>query len=114
MCLFMVFILLLLNNFQGAVESILVGEIKLSLRQSLVKLGAGIISKDPKLQVLICDLEIVLRPSSKSSQKAKSRKPRTSGRGKWMVVANIARFLSVSIMDLVLKVTGLCPFFSSF
>ncbi|XVE95166.1 hypothetical protein REPUB_Repub02eG0072900 [Reevesia pubescens] len=88
---------------KGAVESILVGEIKLSLRQSLVKLGASIISKDPKLQVLICDLEIVLRPSSKSSQKAKSRKPRSSGRGKWMVVANIARFLSVSITDLVLK-----------
>ncbi|XP_022773030.1 protein SABRE isoform X2 [Durio zibethinus] len=88
---------------KGAVESIVVGEIKLSLRQSLVKLGAGIISKDPKLQVLICDLEIVLRPSSKSSQKSKSRKPRTSGRGKWMVVANIARFLSISITDLVLK-----------
>ncbi|XWS25397.1 hypothetical protein CRYUN_Cryun27aG0064900 [Craigia yunnanensis] len=103
MYLFMVFIFLLRNNFQGAVESILVGEIKLSLRQSLVKLGAGIISKDPKLQVLISDLEIVLRPPSKSSQKAKSRKPHTSGRGKWMVVANIARFLSVSITDLVLK-----------
>ncbi|WRX31391.1 FMP27/BLTP2/Hobbit [Theobroma cacao] len=88
---------------KGAIESILVGEIKLSLRQSLVKLGFGIISKDPKLQVLICDLEIVLRPSTKSSQKSKSRKPRTSGRGKWMVVANIARFLSVSITDLVLK-----------
>ncbi|XP_022728696.1 protein SABRE-like isoform X2 [Durio zibethinus] len=88
---------------KGAVESILVGEIKLSLGQSLVKLGAGIISKHPKLQLLICDLEIVLRPSSKSSQKAKSRKPRTSGRGKWMTVANIARFLSVSITDFVLK-----------
>ncbi|XVF36567.1 hypothetical protein REPUB_Repub19eG0068700 [Reevesia pubescens] len=88
---------------KGAVESILVGEIKLSLRQSLVKLGAGIISKDPKLQLLICDLEIVLRPSSKSSQKAKFQKPRSSGRGKWNVVANIARFLSVSITDLVLK-----------
>ncbi|OMO57566.1 hypothetical protein COLO4_35270 [Corchorus olitorius] len=92
---------------KGAVESILVGEIKLSLRQSLVKLGFGILSKDPKLQVVICDLEIVLRPSTKSSQKAKSRKPRTSGkgkgRGKWMVVANIARFLSVSVTDLVLK-----------
>ncbi|KAE8666757.1 Protein SABRE [Hibiscus syriacus] len=88
---------------KGAVESILVGEIKLSLRQSLVKLGAGIISKDPKLQVLICDLDVVLRPSSKSSQKSRSRKPRTSGRGKWMVVANIARYFSVSVTDLVMK-----------
>nr|XP_048331916.1 protein SABRE isoform X1 [Ziziphus jujuba var. spinosa] len=89
---------------KGAVESISVGEIKLSLRQSLVKLGVGFISRDPKLQVLICDLEIVMRPSNKSTSKAKkARKPRSSGRGKWMVVANIARYLSVSVTDLVLK-----------
>ncbi|KAL5844517.1 hypothetical protein ACOSQ4_010475 [Xanthoceras sorbifolium] len=91
---------------KGAVESVSVGEIKLSLRQSLVKLGVGFMSKDPKLQVLICDLEIVMRQSSKSSQKAKPRKPRTSGsssRGKWMVVANIARFLSISVTDMVVK-----------
>ncbi|KAM1120064.1 hypothetical protein ACFX2J_043987 [Malus domestica] len=91
---------------KGAVESVSVGEIKLSLRQSLVKLF-GFISKDPKLQVLICDLEVVMRPSSRSTAKAKPRRPRTtkanSGRGKWMVVANIARYLSVSITDLVLK-----------
>ncbi|KAE8684566.1 hypothetical protein F3Y22_tig00111127pilonHSYRG00049 [Hibiscus syriacus] len=99
---------------KGAVESILVGEIKLSLCQSLVKLGAGILSKDPKLQVLICDLEVVLRPSSKSSQKSRLRKPRTSGRGKgkWMVVANIARYFSVFVTDLVMKVNSLDPFFS--
>lgn len=90
-------------------ESISVGEIKLSLRQSLVKLGVGIISKDPKLQFLISDMEIVLRPSTKSLKKAKSRKPRTSGRGKWMVVANIARYLSVSVTEIVLKVTRFCP-----
>ncbi|KAF3447266.1 hypothetical protein FNV43_RR12446 [Rhamnella rubrinervis] len=88
---------------KGAVESISVGEIKLSLRQSLVKLGVGFISRDPKLQVLICDLEIIMRPSNKSTSKAKTRKPRTSGRGKWMVVANIARYISVSVSDLVLK-----------
>lgn len=93
---------------QGSIESVSVGEIKLSLRQSLVKLGVGFISKDPKLQVLICDLEVVLRPSSKSSQKPKIQKPRTSsssGRGKWMVVANIARFLSVSVTDMIVKVS---------
>ncbi|KAK4850773.1 hypothetical protein QYF36_009700 [Acer negundo] len=91
---------------KGAVESVSVGEIKLSLRQSLVKLGVGFISKDPKLQVLICDLEIVMRQSSKRSQKAKPQKPRTSGsssRGKWTVVANIARFLSISVTDMVVK-----------
>lgn len=90
---------------KGAVESISVGEIRLSIRQSLVKLGVGFISRDPKLQVLICDLEVVMRPSSKGTLKTKTRRsrPRNSGRGKWMVLANVARFLSVSITDLVVK-----------
>lgn len=93
------------NNLQGAVESVSIGEIRLSIRQSLVKLGVGFISRDPKLQVLICDLEVVMRASSKISKKAKSRKSRKSGRGKWMVVANMARFFSVSVTELVVKVT---------
>ncbi|CAL5336969.1 unnamed protein product [Camellia sinensis] len=87
----------------GAVESVSVGEIRVRLWQSLVKLGVGFISKDPKLQVLICDLEVVMRPSGKSTQKSRSRRSRSSGRGKWMVVANMARFLSVSINELVVK-----------
>lgn len=92
-------------HLQGAIETISVGEIKLSLRQSLVKLGVGFISRDPKLQILICDLEVTMRPSSKGRPKSsKPRKTRTSGRGKWMVVANIARYLSVSVTDLILKV----------
>ncbi|XP_020218640.1 protein SABRE isoform X1 [Cajanus cajan] len=88
---------------KGAVESVSVGEIKLSLRQSLVKLGVGFISRDPKLQVLICDLEVVMRPSTKSPGKKKTRKSHASGRGKWMIVGNIARYLSVCVTDLVLK-----------
>ncbi|KAL5145281.1 Protein SABRE [Glycine soja] len=88
---------------EGAIESVSVGEIKLSLRQSLVKLGVGFISRDPKLQVLICDLEVVMRPSNKSPGKKKTRKSRASGRGKWMIVGNIARYLSVCVTDLVLK-----------
>ncbi|KAM5575295.1 protein SABRE [Rosa sericea] len=96
---------------KGPVESISIGEIKPSIRRSLVKLGVGFISKDPKLQVVISDLEVVMRSSNKNTPKAKakakaksgSRKSRNSGRGKWMVGANIARYLSVSITDLVLK-----------
>lgn len=105
------------DYLQGSIESVSVGEIKLSLRQSLVKLGVGFISKDPKLQVLICDLEIVMRTASKSSSKPKVRKPRSSsssGRGKWMVVASIARFLSVSVTDMVVKVRALDFSFSLF
>ncbi|KAK6940268.1 FMP27, GFWDK domain [Dillenia turbinata] len=90
---------------KGAIESVSVGEIRLSLRQSLVKLGVGFISRDPKLQILICDLEVVMRPSSKSTtKKSKSRKPHGAGRGKWMFVANMARFLSVSVTDLVMRI----------
>lgn len=92
---------------QGAVESISIGEIRLSLRQSLVKLGVGIFSRDPKLQVLVCDLEVVMRASNKSTQKSRSQRSHGSGRGgrgKWMVVANMARFLSVSVTELVVKV----------
>uniref|UniRef100_A0A7C9DLQ6 Uncharacterized protein n=1 Tax=Opuntia streptacantha TaxID=393608 RepID=A0A7C9DLQ6_OPUST len=95
---------------KGSVESVSIGEIRLSLRQSLVKLGAGFFSRDPKLQVLICDLEIVMRTSkskkgtTQGRQKTKTNKPRASGRGKWMVIANVARFLSISVTELALKV----------
>ncbi|KAL7208123.1 hypothetical protein ACSBR1_029976 [Camellia fascicularis] len=88
---------------KGAVESVSVGEIRVSLRQSLVKLGAGFISRDPKLQVLISDLEVVMRSSNKTATKSRSQRPRKSAKGKWMVVANVARFLSVSITELVVK-----------
>ncbi|KAL3504883.1 hypothetical protein ACH5RR_034724 [Cinchona calisaya] len=92
---------------KGALESVSIGEISLSVRQSLVKIGVGIFSRDPKLQVLICDLEVVMRASNKSTYRKKTRKSRASGRvsgrGKWMVVANIARFLSVSVTELVVK-----------
>ncbi|KAL1194358.1 Protein SABRE [Cardamine amara subsp. amara] len=90
---------------KGAIESVSAGEIKLSLRQALVKLGVGFRSRDPKIQVLICDLEVVMRSSTSTtdSQKPKSQKSRTSGWGKWMVVANVAKFLSVSVADMVVK-----------
>ncbi|KAF7139251.1 hypothetical protein RHSIM_Rhsim07G0212900 [Rhododendron simsii] len=88
---------------KGTIESVSVGEIRVSLRQSLVKLGVGFMSRDPKLQVVISDLEVVMRPSDKNAKKSGSRRSRTSGRGKWMVVANVARFLSVSVSELVVK-----------
>lgn len=56
---------------KGAVESVSIGEIRLSIRQSLVKLGVGFMSRDPKLQVLICDLEVVMRAPTKISKKSK-------------------------------------------
>ncbi|GER37363.1 Golgi-body localisation protein domain [Striga asiatica] len=88
---------------KGPIESISVGEVRLSLRQSLIKIGVGFMSRDPKLQVVICDLEVIMRSSTKTTKKTRSKKSRSPGRGKWMVLANMARFLSVSVTDFSLK-----------
>ena len=76
----------------------------------MVKLGSNVISREPKLQLLIFDFEIVTRPSEKKWKKARTQRPRSTGRGKgkgkWMVVAKMARFLSVSVTELVVKVSN--------
>lgn len=99
----------IVGNLQGAVESVSVGEIKLCLLNCLAKLGVDSISRDPKLQLVISDLEVVTRISDKSSKKSTTRKPKKSsgskpGKGKVMAVANMARFLSLSVRDLAVKV----------
>lgn len=92
---------------QGPVASVSIGDVRLSLRRSLLNLGFGFAYRDSKLQILISDIEVVMRHAGKSAQKVKSQRSRTSGRGKWMVLANMARFLSVSVTDLVVKVWAL-------
>ncbi|KAI3508973.1 hypothetical protein L1887_23996 [Cichorium endivia] len=95
--------MLMVGNLQGAVESVSVGEIKLSLRKSLVKLGVAFISKDPKLLIVISEIEVVTRTPDKTSKTTKSRKPKTSGSKpgkKLMVVANVARFFSLHVREL--------------
>uniref|UniRef100_A0A0D3FMG5 FMP27/BLTP2/Hobbit GFWDK motif-containing RBG unit domain-containing protein n=1 Tax=Oryza barthii TaxID=65489 RepID=A0A0D3FMG5_9ORYZ len=88
---------------KGSLESISIGEIKLSFRKSLVKLSFGFISKDPKLQLLINDLEIVTR-SSQGKKLSKPGKSRSTGKGKWLVTSSMARLLSISVTDLLIKV----------
>nr|GEU34142.1 protein SABRE [Tanacetum cinerariifolium] len=94
---------------RGAVESVSVGEIKLCLDKSLVKLGDGFISKDQKLKLVIRDLEVVTRTPDKSLKKTSPRKPKSSKSSsgkpgkKVMVVANMAKYLSVSVMELAVK-----------
>ncbi|VFQ99015.1 unnamed protein product [Cuscuta campestris] len=88
---------------KGSVESISVGEIRLSLRHLLAKLGTGVLSRGPKLKVLIYDLEIVMKATRTATQNKRSRssqKTRKPGCRKWMFLANMARFLSVSITKL--------------
>ncbi|KAK3149720.1 hypothetical protein QOZ80_3AG0221540 [Eleusine coracana subsp. coracana] len=89
---------------KGSLESVSIGEIKLSFRKSLVKLSFGVISKDPKLHLLINDLEIVTRSSSQNKKIGKSARHRSTGKGKWLVTSNMARLLSISVSDLVIKV----------
>ena len=99
---------------QGSIESVSIGEIKLSFRKSLVKLSFGVLSKDPKVQLLISDLEIVTRSSSQSKKISKSAKPRSTGKGKWLVTSSMARLLSVSVADLMIKVTFMSCYFLIF
>ncbi|CAI9294092.1 unnamed protein product [Lactuca saligna] len=93
---------------RGAVESVSIGEIKLSLRKSLVKLGGAFISRDPKLLFVISEIEVVTRTAEKTSKTTKSRRPKTSSGSskpgkKLKVIANVARFFSLSVRDLVVK-----------
>lgn len=91
---------------RGAVESVSVGEIKLCLDKSLVKLGDGFISRDQKLKLVIRGLEVVTRTPDKSLKKTSPRKPKSSSGKpgkKVMVVANMAKYLSLSVTELAVK-----------
>ncbi|OAY77250.1 Protein SABRE [Ananas comosus] len=92
---------------KGAVESISVGEIKLSTQKSLVEFGLSVISREPKLELLISEFEIILSSSAQSTKKKKksqTRRPHSGGKGKWMVFTNFARFLSVHVIEINVKV----------
>jgi hypothetical protein len=67
-------------------------------------------SWNPKLQLLIRNLEVVTRPTIKSPEKKKTQKPKSKSKtrslstGKWRTIVNIARYFSFSLTELVLKV----------
>ncbi|CAJ2657974.1 unnamed protein product [Trifolium pratense] len=94
---------------KGPTESVSIGEIKLGLILSSVEHGANVGSWNPKLQLSIRNLEVVTRPTIKSSGKkstgkSKSKsKTRSLSRGKWKTIVNIARYFSFSLTELVLK-----------
>ncbi|CAH8337276.1 unnamed protein product [Eruca vesicaria subsp. sativa] len=94
---------------KGAIESISVGEFKANLSQSLVELCATAFIQDPKVIFSICDLKVVTRPPSKSSKGPRKPKTRKSGSGgggkgkKLMLLANIGRFFSVSLTNIIVQ-----------
>lgn len=96
---------------QGALESVNVGEIRLCLR----------LNRGPKLHLLICDVRVVTSSSNKSQGKPKRKKsssssssrPKKNKGKKIMAVANFARYLSISVRNIVVKVrTSMFFFFS--
>lgn len=102
--------------FQGAVESICIGEIRLGLRKPITQLGFTILTHGPILQLQISDLDVVLRQPVKSANKKKPapRKPtsttaakskgKSKGQAKWSLITSMASLLSLSIVELRLKV----------
>ncbi|XP_017701995.3 protein SABRE-like isoform X2 [Phoenix dactylifera] len=79
---------------KGSVEYLSIGEIKVVVI---------FVSRSPKMQFLISDVEVVLRPTAKSIKKSKPKRSRSVGRGRWMILTNMTRFLSVSVKELILK-----------
>ncbi|KAL7583710.1 hypothetical protein Lser_V15G44672 [Lactuca serriola] len=74
------------------------------LRDVRIKFERG----DPKLLFVISELEVVTRTAEKTTKTTKSRRPKTSSGSrkpgkKLMVIANVARFFSLSVRDLVVK-----------
>lgn len=109
--------------FQGPLQSISVGEIRLGLRKPLTQLGLTILTQGPVLQLRISELHIVLRQPAKSANKKKPapRKPTSAsspkpkgnskGQAKWRLITNVASLLSLSLVDLRLKVPPSCHIF---
>ncbi len=88
---------------QGAIATLAIGEVRFSVRKQLSAL-----LREYKFQLFISDVEIVLQKSQPATTKKKSTKPRSkrnpaSERRKWIVTANLAKYLKFSIMELVLK-----------
>lgn len=104
------------NAFQGAVESICIGEIRLGLRRPITQLGVTILTHGPILQLQISDLDIVLRQPVKSANKKKppsrrstssssaKSKGKNKGKAKWRLITSMASIFSLSVVELRLKV----------
>ncbi|PKA48299.1 hypothetical protein AXF42_Ash020734 [Apostasia shenzhenica] len=90
---------------KGSIKYVSVGEVKLTFGRSLIKKRSCSIYSHMKLQLLICDIYIVTKTSGQSDRKQKSRGSKSKGKGKLLrIMANIARFFSVSVTDIVVKV----------
>lgn len=88
---------------QGPLAFLSIGEVRISFRKQLSAL-----LREYKFQLFISDVEVVMQ-KTEASTKNRSKKPRstrnpTSERRKWIVTANLAKYLKISITEFVLKV----------
>ncbi|KAI5072700.1 hypothetical protein GOP47_0012806 [Adiantum capillus-veneris] len=90
---------------KGALESLVIGEVRLRTCRPSLDAHGNEQGTTAMLQVLLCDAELILRKPAKQTP-AKKRRPKRhlSGRGKWMILANITKYVTVSVVELVMQV----------
>ncbi|EFJ28828.1 hypothetical protein SELMODRAFT_146641 [Selaginella moellendorffii] len=92
---------------KGPVAYLTVSELKVSVKKPPGTTGWNILSWSSKLQLIISDVEVVLRKHKSSRPRGKKRhRHNSTGRGIWMVVTNVAKYLSVSVNEIAVKTTA--------
>lgn len=92
-----------LNFKKGSLESLMIGEVRLCVLRSSTGSHDHTTERAFMLQVLLYDTEVVLRKTQSTTRVSQLRK-QSSGRGKWMILANIAKYVSVLVVELVVQV----------
>lgn len=101
-------------NLQGVLESLIIGEVRLCTQRSSRQSQNNELARNCVLQILVYDAEVVLRENSKQKfQKGRHQKRRPSGRGKWMIFTNIAKYVTVSVAELLVQVIAKLNYYLS-
>eukprot|EP00250_Pteridium_aquilinum_P012865 c20993_g1_i1 orf=354-8423(+) len=94
-----------LNFKKGTLESLVIGEVRIRTCRPSLDSHGNESARTAMLQVLLYDAEAVLRkPAEQSSKKGHRHKRHLSGRGKWMILVNIAKYVTLSVVELVVQV----------
>ncbi|KAJ7565154.1 hypothetical protein O6H91_02G050400 [Diphasiastrum complanatum] len=91
---------------KGALKSLTIGGVRLKLYKPFRNESLNFTSWDLKLQFSLCDVEIVLTkplPVTKKLRKVHAKKHSSTGRGKWMIIANVAKYLRLSASEILVK-----------
>ncbi|KAH7290740.1 hypothetical protein KP509_30G061600 [Ceratopteris richardii] len=93
------------NFKKGVLESLVIGEVRIrTCKSSSDSLGSELAGA-ALLQVLLYDVEVVIRkPAKRNTTKKHHPRSHLSGHGKWMLFAKITKYVTVSILELVMQV----------